>query len=203
MEHVSQLYRVVVVEFFLQSVLTYKHFSSESPVESPQKATRHAKQRSRNKKKQHPSNTVWEPSMVPPCLYCGAARVFELQLVPSLLHILEVDKFALDSSYCTSGSNGSKQKQGLGAAFEEGGMNWGNIAIFSCPQACASEQEYVLIQKSIDGQPSQPREGFQQGDVFIQENSKFDDDDDDDNDENEFDDDDDVEDEMESEGEER
>lgn len=116
--------------------------------------------------------------MVPPCPCCGAVRVFEFQLVPSILHLLEVDKLSAPTT------NSSSERQGL-AAFEAGGMNWGNIAVFSCPQVCAAEQEYVLIQQSIDDRPSEPRENFQQGDVLIQEDSRFDDDEDDEDEEEE------------------
>jgi hypothetical protein len=58
-------------------------------------------------------------------------------------------------------------------------MDWGNICVFSCPNFCNSEHEYVVVQES-DDQPSEPRQ-IMQGDVVVKEDAKFDDVDFDDN----------------------
>eukprot|EP00980_Cylindrotheca_fusiformis_P004197 scaffold912_cov119-Cylindrotheca_fusiformis.AAC.13 len=82
---------------------------------------------------------------VPPCS-CGATRLFECQLLPSLLHVLEVDKFAGGSNNTTS-NNGSEDIHGL----LSNGMNWGSIAVFTCPNNCdETEEEALVIQKTVD-----------------------------------------------------
>lgn len=38
--------------------------------------------------------------------------------------------------------------------FGNGGMDWGALAIYSCPASCdMSREEYVVVQKSVDGSP--------------------------------------------------
>ena len=106
-----------------------------------------------------------EPS-IPPCR-CGAPRVFEVQILPSLLHVLEVDK-------ASPGDND------LGSLYNNG-MNWGNICIYSCSQSCPqSDAEFVVVQESVDEKPAELRQATQ--DVVIQEDSQFVDDDDDEDD---------------------
>jgi Programmed cell death protein 2, C-terminal putative domain len=79
------------------------------------------------------------PLNVPLCS-CGRKRVFEVQILPTLLHILEVDRYATTS-----------ETAGWEQSYQDGGMNWGNIAIFSCPAACsASDTEFVIVQASVD-----------------------------------------------------
>ena len=44
----------------------------------------------------------------------------------------------------------------LDAAFSEGGMNWGNVAIFTCSARCETESDcYVVVQESAEGTPTQ------------------------------------------------
>jgi hypothetical protein len=122
-------------------------------------------------KKKQPTNS---PNLIPPCA-CGAERVFETQLLSSLLHVLEVDKHAPTEA-------GTSAASGLGAAYEQGGMNWGNIAIYSCPNVCAAEQEFVVVQDS-DERPSQPRGAYEDdAAVLIPDDATFGGDDDDDDD---------------------
>jgi hypothetical protein len=139
-------------------ILCFLPFASPSPTIPEQK------------KKQPTSN----PNLIPPCA-CGAERVFETQLLSSLLHVLEVDKHA-------PADVGGSTASGLGAAYEQGGMNWGNIAIYSCPNVCAAEQEFVVVQDS-DERPSQPRGAYEDDAALIPDDATFggnDDDDDDD-----------------------
>jgi hypothetical protein len=125
------------------------------------------------KKNQSTSN------LIPPCA-CGAVRVFETQVLSSLLHVLEVDKHAQSTN--VDGSTAASAS-GLGAAYEHGGMNWGSIAVYSCPNVCAADEEYVVVQDSIDERPSQPRSAYEDADaILIPEDANFGDDDDDDDD---------------------
>lgn len=91
---------------------------------------------------------------IPPCP-CGAERVFECQLMPSLLHVLEVDKHSTSQEE-------SLQPQNLDQLmhFENGGQNWGAIAIYTCPANCnTSSDEFVLVQDSVDGKPEKRQNG--------------------------------------------
>lgn len=54
----------------------------------------------------------------------------------------------------------------LEKAFEEGGMNWGNVAIYSCPAACDSTtEEYVVVQDSVDTRPTRLQPAYM-GDAY-------------------------------------
>jgi len=70
---------------------------------------------------------------IPPCPQCNAPMPLELQLLPSLLHVLRVDDFA------------EKEE---GAVLPQG-MDWGNIAIYACRNHCSST--YCVVQDSMDG----------------------------------------------------
>jgi Programmed cell death protein 2, C-terminal putative domain len=75
---------------------------------------------------------------IPICHYCGTPLRFELQLLSSLLHVLHVDDVATNSF--TSISN-------------RGGMDWGNICIYTCPipiTKCPSNDAFCVVQDSID-----------------------------------------------------
>lgn len=81
---------------------------------------------------------------VPPCA-CGAKPSFEFQLLPSLLHVLEVDRYA--------GSKASGGSAAIGDMLSNG-MNWGSVAVFTCPDSCG--EEALVIQESVDERPDLP-----------------------------------------------
>lgn len=83
---------------------------------------------------------------IPSCKHCSTRLVFEFQVLPSLLHILCVDKY-VDTS------------KGLALMYQEGEMNWGNIAVYTCPNDCipTDNEEYCVIQDSIDSLPTLPQ----------------------------------------------
>lgn len=129
-------------------------------------STRVEEQQGRHKiGKAKPKNEVTVNPAIPPCS-CGAEQVFDMQLLPSILHVLQVDKSAPDSG-----------THGLGSAFDHGGMNWGNICIYSCSQNCEAGTGHVIVQESVDERPSEPKQRIQ-GDIIIKEDTKFEDDDD-------------------------
>jgi len=91
--------------------------------------------------------------------------------------VLQVDKYAPKKT-TTDNSGG-----GLEQAFAQGGMNWGNLAIYTCPRACGAECA-VIVQDSIDEKPkAQPSRN--EDDIVIPEDSKFDDPDDEPDDDDE------------------
>lgn len=88
--------------------------------------------------------------VIPPCT-CGSRRTFEFQLMPSVLHVLDVDKYW---------KSNSDQQSHISYDLEQvmkkdsGGMNWGCIAVFSCVESCErSYEEFVIVQESPDGTP--------------------------------------------------
>jgi hypothetical protein len=91
----------------------------------------------------------------------GEVRYFAFQLLPSLLHVLQVDRFA-------SG-------EALDTAFAQGGMNWGNIAVYtSCSQSSdAPTEEYVVVQDSVEEMPIQNRQISSVEPVVIAEGTDF------------------------------
>ncbi len=79
-----------------------------------------------------------------PCK-CGAQRLFEFQLMPSMLHVLDVDS---NANYLGDVSLDVLE------LVSTGGMNWGSVAIYSCPESCdLSREEFVIVQESIDEDP--------------------------------------------------
>lgn len=59
---------------------------------------------------------------MPPCEYCGAPRVFEVQLVPHAISMLE------------------DGRDGVGLGEGDAGMEWGTIILGVCGQDCAPEK---------------------------------------------------------------
>lgn len=77
---------------------------------------------------------------IPTCHYCGTPLRFELQLLSSLLHVLHVDDVATNDATNNDSSIG-------------GGMDWGNICIYTCPNQitkCPSNDAFCVVQDSID-----------------------------------------------------
>lgn len=90
--------------------------------------------------------------------------MFEAQLLSSLLHLLHVDRYAEEAGSSTTS---------LEAVYAQGGMNWGNIAVFSCPKACETGAEFVVVQDSVDGRPVQRNEGPELEPTIIPEGTSF------------------------------
>ena len=96
---------------------------------------------------------------VEPCS-CGRERIFEFEVLPSVLFALIVDIHAKtypqsslqgtsDSTAETSADGGMEQKM------NGGGMDWGALAVYSCPDSCdSSREEFVVAQSSVDGTPT-------------------------------------------------
>lgn len=63
---------------------------------------------------------------MPRCEYCGSERVFELQLVPHAISVLE------------------EGREGVGLGEGEGGMEWGTVILGVCGRDCAPEKVGVV-----------------------------------------------------------
>ncbi len=120
---------------------------------------------------------------IPKCS-CGAERIFECQLLPSLLHVLEVDKYVrsnFDAATSSDKKDDDMTALDVKDAFERGGMNWGSIAIYTCSQDCeTSQEEYVIVQDSLDGKPQKMNLASDQMAVLVQDQKENDDEKDDD-----------------------
>ena len=100
---------------------------------------------------------------VPNCSYCGEERKFEMQVLPSILDALEVDKYQTESK--------TKTKDGSLALDDllSNGLNFGSIAVFTCSNtSCRVEERaaYLVIQKSVDDLPEKGNANNFCGDNF-------------------------------------
>ena len=93
----------------------------------------------------------YDMSTIPPCPQCGGKRVFELQLVPSLISILQPDTLTTTGQLSNGIRKGKQSAQSeeerkmelarlaSGAKDKEQGvgeMEWGNVLVFGCKNDC-------------------------------------------------------------------
>jgi hypothetical protein len=77
--------------------------------------------------------TQLDKPIIPKCI-CGAERKFEFQLMPYLLHILNISK-----------SNQDTEEKSSTTSHEE---KWGTIGVYSCSCSCDdSREEFVTVCK--------------------------------------------------------
>ncbi|PYH98286.1 hypothetical protein BO71DRAFT_371489 [Aspergillus ellipticus CBS 707.79] len=69
---------------------------------------------------------VGNASRIPRCEYCGSERVFEFQLVPHAISVLE------------------DGREGVGLAKDDAGMEWGNIIFGVCAKDCGPKEVGVV-----------------------------------------------------------
>ncbi|VEU39170.1 unnamed protein product [Pseudo-nitzschia multistriata] len=87
---------------------------------------------------------------VPNCPLCGAERTFEMQVLPSILDALGVEKYETKTK-----REAGDEPLALGDLLSNG-LNFGSIAAYTCSNpACTPEKKeaYLVIQKSVDDLP--------------------------------------------------
>jgi hypothetical protein len=79
--------------------------------------------------------------------------VFEFQVLPSLLHVLDVDGHA--TAVGASGKEDKNDDDDVLDIINNGGMSWGSIAVYSCPLSCNdSREEFVVVLEAVDDAPT-------------------------------------------------
>ena len=73
---------------------------------------------------------------VPPCPRCGAARAFEFQVMPQLLHYLRVDA-------------GAQLPGGPGETCRLGAMDWGTLAAYTCTKSCDAPEGSGYVEEVL------------------------------------------------------
>ncbi len=61
-----------------------------------------------------------------------------------------------------SGSKSKDGEEGLGDLLSNG-MNWGSVAVFTCPNSCENSEDVLVIQESVDERPEIPHGRQPQG----------------------------------------
>lgn len=94
-----------------------------------------------------PQRRRYDPSTVPPCESCGAARVFECQLMPNLINILRPSWEEQDEGKRMKITDEQRRKlvekafrKGAVGKDEKRGMEWGTCMVFSCSKDCCVEE---------------------------------------------------------------
>lgn len=97
----------------------------------------------------------YDPSVIPKCQHCSSKRVFELQLVPSLITLLTPETVSTtgkipkkEEKKTLSEAERKEELQRL-AKGEDGveGMEWGTIMVFGCERDCTGfTEEWVGVE---------------------------------------------------------
>ncbi len=107
--------------------------------------------------------SYYDPSSIPPCPRCNAKRVFEMQLVPQLISVLQPDTLSTTGLPIKrrkkKGLSEEERKKelarlaaGEGGDGEGGGggigeMEWGTIMVFGCEADCEGfGEEWVEVE---------------------------------------------------------
>ena len=102
----------------------------------------------------------FDTSSIPACLSCGGKRVFEMQLVPSLISVLRPETITTTGQPAPKKSAKQTEEErrrelamlakGLknenGEKADVGEMEWGNVLVFGCEKDCVGlVEEYVAV----------------------------------------------------------
>lgn len=108
-----------------------------------------------------PQKRVYDASSIPACPSCGAARVFECQLMPNMINVLSSPSSVNDKNLTDE-----ERRQAVATALKKGdqdargSMEWGTCMVFSCENDCCRDEnnkeskeswkeEFVLVQWDV------------------------------------------------------
>jgi len=95
-----------------------------------------------------------------PCEHCGAPRAFEFQIMPQLIHYLQVDR---QTSLAKAPGNADEDiedaaEKSVFTNTSDEDLDWGTIDIYTCTRSCTAAnssyvQETVLVQAPVEIKP--------------------------------------------------
>ena len=97
-----------------------------------------------------PKEDLEEHVLKVPCCACGAKRVFELQLLSTVLNELDVDSCrnqGESKQNCSRGSSGgeNEEQRRRRMMMNNGGMDWSTVLVYSCADSCTRSHEEVVV----------------------------------------------------------
>lgn len=103
----------------------------------------------------------YDPTQIPKCQHCSSRRVFELQLVPSLITLLTPETVSTTGKVPTKKEKKAQseaerkeelQRLAKGEQEGEGEMEWGTIMVFGCERDCTGfTEEWVGVEWESTG----------------------------------------------------
>lgn len=104
-----------------------------------------------------PRKRTYTPEALPACPHCKGQRVFECQIMPNLINVLEParsdrEKKQSDEERLKEVMQALKGESGV----ERVGMEWGTCMVFSCGKDCSEKgtpgtwrEEHLLVQWDV------------------------------------------------------
>lgn len=94
---------------------------------------------------------------IPSCDSCGERRIFELQLMPALVSVLNIDTNRKTASKLDNSADCGEpeiRREGLECLGSES-IEFGTVLVYTCSQSCWSEdasflEEFVIVQSDPD-----------------------------------------------------
>ena len=97
---------------------------------------------------------MYDASSVPRCSACGSKRVFECQLTPNLINVLQ-PSWGEDTKKLSDSERREAVKRALVGDNKDAkrGLEWGTCLVYSCDQDCSDgskwREEVVYVQWDV------------------------------------------------------
>lgn len=86
-----------------------------------------------------PQRRVYDKNAAGKCEKCGAARVFECQLMPNLINVVRKSDRDLYAKMTDEARRKLVEQALQKDGTEKTGMTWGTVMVFSCSKDCLGE----------------------------------------------------------------